>query len=442
LLCYLSGDSDTATIAQSGLSMASKPDFALMADILFSKTDAPGRLKRYWQFSAASQTHTLKFVLDCLLDDQLYSEDGPAIGLFLNAISTTLAKDRLPVELFDMCSACLLSTLSTSESARSQFVAASSFNHNHVVDLALKSSSSAARRDLAAVYGELLNHDAFWIVPDKDYEWIEVTRVREHVETCLSIIPTVKGTHITESTNLYGAITLASYLVKAVRLRGAAGMAVSTSMWEKTSLLIASIARFLESSNNDTGIKTAAEAVTTCLSYDSVDCPVLDSRLYSCVSTALDSVTAGLKKYGHGDSVSAPLARKHIEAAGMCLAASTTASCESEFSLGSKRIDCVESLIGLLGSPVYRKDEEISIVVGEALSHFADAYSPPDSSWSKAGTWAEEYDASLAHSLPPHEHTLYVLIRKLSTSSSPHTKTSAAPALLAVVARAARSVRF
>jgi hypothetical protein len=100
--------------------------------------------------------------------------------------------------------------------------------------------------------------------------------------------------------------------------------------------------------------------------------------------------------------------------------------------------------VDILGSESYRKFEEISIVVGEALGEYADAYSPQYVVWSYPDQleWPSDFSEEYAKELPPHDHTVFVLLRYLYTSTDPHKKTACAPALLAVVARCSRRVSF
>ena len=103
-------------------------------------------------------------------------------------------------------------------------------------------------------------------------------------------------------------------------------------------------------------------------------------------------------------------------AAGSTLAASTSGAgsgatgqagdeVTANASLGRKRLQIVHSLFDLLGSMSFRKDPEISIVVGEALAQYADAYSPDGSVWSSlAEEEPDDFDESFAEGLPPHKH--------------------------------------
>jgi hypothetical protein len=92
----------------------------------------------------------------------------------------------------------------------------------------------------------------------------------------------------------------------------------------------------------------------------------------------------------------------------------------------------------LLGAISFRKDEEIGLIVGEALAQYADCAAVGQDSIE----WSEDFDEDFAGVLPPNEHILYVLIKYNLASSSPHKRTAAAPAMLGLVGRAARGVSF
>jgi hypothetical protein len=77
---------------------------------------------------------------------------------------------------------------------------------------------------------------------------------------------------------------------------------------------------------------------------------------------------------------------------------------------------------------------------GEALAAYADAYSPKNAVWSThSDAWPLEFNDEYLHNLPPHEQVLYALLHRDIKSSNNHKRIAVAPALLAVVARAARS---
>ena len=120
--------------------------------------------------------------------------------------------------------------------------------------------------------------------------------------------------------------------------------------------------------------------------------------------------------------------------AGVCLAATTSHDSDS---LGSSRTTCLESLLSLLGSVANRKEEEIALRVGEALGQYAGCYDVKV----ELHDWREGYDETFAHQLAPHEHALYVLLRKQYRLSNPLHRTACAPALLGIVALVARGVR-
>lgn len=97
---------------------------------------------------------------------------------------------------------------------------------------------------------------------------------------------------------------------------------------------------------------------------------------------------------------------------------------------------CLEGLMSLLGSGVNRKDEEIALRVGEALGLYAGCYNIQV----EAADWRLGYDEELANRLAPHEHALYLLLRKQYRLSNPLHRTACAPALLGVVGLVARGV--
>jgi hypothetical protein len=50
----------------------------------------------------------------------------------------------------------------------------------------------------------------------------------------------------------------------------------------------------------------------------------------------------------------------------------------------------------------------VSLVVGEALAEYADAYSPKGATWSKPSVDApKDYDSTHAEELPPHSQVKY-----------------------------------
>lgn len=113
------------------------------------------------------------------------------------------------------------------------------------------------------------------------------------------------------------------------------------------------------------------------------------------MASVLKSLTSALNKFGHGDRINAPRVLKLIEPAGLSIAVSTGLV---------ERSECVGALFRLLGSDAFRKDEEISLVVGEALALFAEAHDVrQDDLSSKPDTenWPLDLDDTFGRSLSP-----------------------------------------
>ena len=148
------------------------------------------------------------------------------------------------------------------------------------------------------------------------------------------------------------------------------------------------------------------------------------------MSSALKCLTNALNKFGHGDRINAPRVLKLIEPAGLALSISTGLD---------ERSECVGSLFKLLGSDAFRKDEEIGLVIGEALALFAESYKDSEANLaSNATNWPLDMDDKYGRSLSPPAQVVYTLLRTAKSTSNNHKRRSCAPALLAVVARAIR----
>ena len=113
------------------------------------------------------------------------------------------------------------------------------------------------------------------------------------------------------------------------------------------------------------------------------------------MTSVLNSLASALNKFGHGDRINVPRLLKLIEPTGLSIAVS---SCLAE------RLECVGALFKLLGSEAFRKDEEISLVVGEALALFAEAYNASQgdmSSNTNVENWPLDFDDTFGRTLSP-----------------------------------------
>lgn len=111
------------------------------------------------------------------------------------------------------------------------------------------------------------------------------------------------------------------------------------------------------------------------------------------MSSVLQCLTSALNKFGHGDRINAPRVLKLIEPAGLALSITTGLN---------ERSECVGSLFKLLGSDAFRKDEEIGLVLGEALALFAESYKNNEGSFtSNAENWPLDMDDKFGRNLSP-----------------------------------------
>jgi proteasome component ECM29 len=150
-----------------------------------------------------------------------------------------------------------------------------------------------------------------------------------------------------------------------------------------------------------------------------------------------------LRRYASIDHADPTRSISLINASGVLLAASTSGaghkSESADINLGPARLQCVESLFNVLGSAVHRKDDELSLPIGEALVKYADAIGFGD--WSLSSKLTEgdgPYDDTTAHSLPPHKHILYTIFKREIVASNPIKKTGCSAVLLAITSHASR----
>ena len=122
------------------------------------------------------------------------------------------------------------------------------------------------------------------------------------------------------------------------------------------------------------------------LSYNSEDAIKLHGILNDSSCEVLKCLFTALKRFGNGDHTDENRASLLAKASGIALASTTVRMTpitgNSNDTIGSARLECVEALFALLGSQSYRKDPEMMLEVGEALSLYSDAFSPVGATWS------------------------------------------------------------
>jgi len=495
LLCYLTGDKDTAIsyMSKDGLGIRSQigkdeisnvredgkeiklPDFNdFVSTVLTHDETFDSTLKwkqSYTSFAPSGQGATLRFGMMCLLSD-LYGNEEMLLQ-FMSILSSTLSsfrpvsgptstrQDKESVDLLDECAICLSECLRTSQFARMKFSDSSlPLSHEQIAELVLTSSSSRARRNLAAGCGYLLEDVSIWncTCPDGTTgieEWVKNSSMDKTIEICASKLESMQRDLFMVG-QIHGAIYLGSRCVRAFRtlLHRENHKIISPSTkncWDGASSILSSLGRGLDS--EEVIGNACSKGLTIALSYDGPDCFPLNEQMKQCTGQALVKLASSIRKYGNGDHTDASRAYSLAEAAGTVLASSTLYTNKSSFSsnsskteqnsinIGSSRLECVDALFSLLGSSSYRKDPEISLVVGEAISFYADAYGPKDAVWSMPqGIRPEIFDETYANALPPHSQVVYRLLKKEAKVTNPIKRTACAPVMLALVARAARLV--
>jgi proteasome component ECM29 len=485
ILCFLSGDSDTvvSSIAREGLGLppptsfgdefllatnssdytTSKfPDFYDFATKLFAGSQS-SRQQLFWDFSCHGRIATLRCGLFCLLND-LYGGNDAAVGTYLTAIMKSLqeviglcfqidessSQGTASIDLLDECSACLLSTLSASQYARLQIAGKGTMklpiSITEIQKFAVSVNSSRSRRFFAAVCGKLFEDMNIWSSnPAENCDaWLEETKLSNTLEICSNHLVDVEKRNPSIG-RLHGSSFLGAHCVRALRLLI---LSISDRQQSLESYnFVNNILQLLGKGvlhDDDIVSNACSDSLAIAFSYDTTDAPSLDFRFCISAASVVSNLTKALNKFGHGDAVNPARTLKIVKASGVCLAATGSTSDlnidvldgENRIILQCARLECVNALFELLGSISYRKEEEISIVVGESLALFADfSFVCP-----KAEVWPREFDTSFANQLPPYELVLYVLLRKIFAASSPHKRTACAPALLAIVARGTQRV--
>ena len=407
LLCYLAGDVSTETMAREALLESSSrvtPSFGDMTRRLLTP-EAAARVKRYADCSPTGQACCIRFLWTCLVEDMYASEqDEPSLDLYVAALTDTLATETaLHVDLLDACAECLLSTLALSAYARSQVLERLAW----IERLARTVDSSRARRHIAGVYGTLVEHHAVVVAGT---EWMQELQIGAALASCAeAIVSKIDQSTSQPLGHVHGALFLSAHIIRAVRLHGVNGDGeddASSPEWSSITAIICSAGKGLLDKDQAI-VHACADSLAIAYSCENADAPVLPAKLFGSSASVLSTTAQALQRFGHSDTVDPMKTVKIIQTAGACLAATTTAS--SDETIGTQRIACINTLYKLLGSAANKKDEDISILVGEALSQFADGYSPRNAVWSNPGEWPEAFSEDFAGQLPPHENVLFVV---------------------------------
>jgi proteasome component ECM29 len=270
--------------------------------------------------------------------------------------------------------------------------------------------------------------------------WIETSGLHHDSRVCVEKLKTILGSSFIIG-EVHGAAFLGSTCVRAFRLASSENPMDKDCLnfsdcWDGCCELVSLLGKGL--THTDVAIGNAcSQGLVIALSYDGRDAPALDERLYDSLAAAMNSMTSALKKYSSIDHADPTRSFALIQAAGLLLAATTSGSGVSN--IGPARLQCVEALFGVLGSHVNGKDDELSLIVGEALASYADALGAGEWCSSSDLTWKKgQYDESYAFGLPPHRHVVYTTLRREILSSNHSKKNSCAAILLAFVGRASR----
>lgn len=477
ILTYLSGDVDVtaSSVAREGLGISDRaanddlailaaevgerkdlPEFQEFVECVFGDTDGVGS---YHDFSPRGQGTALRFGFICLLAD-LYGGDDESVSIYLKTITSALVdldsassasgtgRGREALDLLDDCCFCLTGVLGSSSFARSAVVKSAEVNHQYLSSLSIKVASSKARRLLAESCGFLYEDANIWEDAGSDGNWVDASGIDKALSLCASKLKEMRQTLFMVG-EVHGAAHLGSRCVRALRLRELAFPTEEENdasldlarCWGDCSIIISALGHGTLHSDDAIGT-SCAQGLQIAFSYNQVDSPQLDRKLLEGTGKALQDLVTSLKKYGNGDNTDPQRASLLAKAAGSVLAATTLLPDDSPIgSLKHLRLQCVDGIFALLGSTSFRKDAEISLVAGEALAAYADAYSPEGSEWSVPTVdESEEFDDNYAKELPPHRQVIYVLLQSIAVATNPHKKAASGPALLALVGHAASSI--
>jgi hypothetical protein len=482
VLCFLAGDDDptVANLAREGLglsatleeseydmaveenesSSASKlPDFGRFVSFVFQdpskqQRDSLFRSQHFEDFSLKGKAVTLHFGMRCLLND-FYGGSDESIRSYLEALTRSLilyksgsmridsAHSLHAVDLLDVCSSSMAALVSASKFARECFMNGS-FGFKELQELAVHVNSSRARRYLAKSCGIMLEDNETW---EKEDSQLPVLQLESSFDLCLTILSDIEENRAGSLSRTHGSIFLGAYAIKALRKRISQNASlVLSSFIHKAATVLAKLGYGCMHSDELVG-NACSDCIVIAFHCDDNFSVHLDTEFCQSSVTVMRKLAEANAKFSHTDGLNTLRALKCAAASGACLAATTYPQQDVDkdvlLVLHATRQTCVESLIGLLGSAAFRNEEEIAIGVGEALALYANSYSnagETDTNNHSIKKWPDTYHEGIRLELSPAEDVLYVLLRKTLLSSSPQTRTSVAPALLAIIAMAAREV--
>jgi len=258
--------------------------------------------------------------------------------------------------------------------------------------------------------GHLFEDHSLWKnIPSTDSlsisKWIERSGLASVAKSCHDKLKTMYESSVVVG-EVHGSAFLGSSCVRAFRLamaeeRNDEECPDTSGCWEHCCGIVSLLGKGV--GHSDVAIANAcSKGVVIAFSYNDRDAPILNRRLFDAMAVAIESMNCALKKYSSIDHADPTRVSVLIQAAGFLLAASTSgagftkssssAKENSMIDLGPARLLCTEGLFGILGSAVYGKDDELALVVGEALVKYADAlgageWSSEVSEWKEGGMW-------------------------------------------------------
>ena len=500
LLCFLSGDDDATVsmIAKQALGVDKslgednvltqdhnaaaadtdevserRASFSALLNVIIGSQSSMKTRPTYSDFHVRAKAATIRFLLQSLFSEESFYGDEDSGSALMKLVIIVLdtfgyyksrsSLSREDTDLIDECSVALASCTSTSKEARQivvKGVGGESDMHYSFKDAAIQailSNSAKARRHLAEVMGHIYEDPSLWGT-DSSIEafsitsWIEKCGLSRVAKICHEKLSTMSESSLSVG-QIHGAAFLGASCVRAFRL--AVAQLPNNNLEEDSNIsdcwqyccgIVSLLGKGLGHAGAIIG-SACSNGLVIAFSYDSNDAPILNPKLFDAMAIAIDSMNTALKKYSSIDHADPTRSSSLIQAAGLLLAASTsgaghkkdTNAANSTIDLGPERLHCTEALFAILGSAVYRKDDELALIVGEALVKYADALGSGEWSSGSDSEWKEgAYDESYAFELPPHRHVLYTIFRRELVSSNPQKKNACAATLLALIAHASR----